>query len=139
MLSSIAQTGEPLTPYLNVWTETTTRATDEHLIQFVTMYGTGFANGESFNDGFWRDAKLQALELHRWVLQPETLQRIMRVAYLLSNDGLEHLFRPRFRHWRQRSVGPRRSGACKAGLPASSYAMKAISLIFRSVRRSTAR
>ena len=94
VLSSIAQTGEPLSPYLTVWAETTTKAADEHLIQFVTMYGTAFTNGETFNDGFWRDAPSQALELRRWLLQPKTLLRTRKAAYLLRNDGFEHLFPP---------------------------------------------
>jgi len=94
VLSSIAQTGEPLTPYLNIWTETTTKEADEHLIQLVTMHGAGFPNRDSFSDGFWRDAKPQALELRRWLLQPETLHRITEAAYLLRNDGFEHLFLP---------------------------------------------
>lgn len=92
VLSSIAQTGEPLAPYLKVWTETTTKAADEHLIQFVTMFGTDFANGETFSNGFWRYATSQALELRRWLLQPDTLLRTTRAAYLLRNDGYEHLF-----------------------------------------------
>jgi hypothetical protein len=94
VLSSIAQTGESLGPYLNTWAETTAREADEHLIQFVTMYGREFANGKTLDEGFWGHAKVQAQELRRWLLQTETLQRIKDADYLLRNDGFEHLFVP---------------------------------------------
>ena len=95
VLSSIAQTGEVLDQYLNTWTETKTREADEHLIQFVTMYGSELADGKTFfNEGFWGDARSQAQALRRWFLQADTLQRINDAAHLLRNDGFEHLFEP---------------------------------------------
>ncbi len=94
VLSSIAQTGESLVPYLEAWDRTTTREADEHLIQFVTMYGQDLAGGKTFSEAFWRDASVQAQELRSWILQADTLQRIQGAEYLLREDGFEHLFGP---------------------------------------------
>jgi hypothetical protein len=97
VLCSVAQTGESLGPYLETWTETKTRTANEHLIQFVTMFGADVANGRTFGEGFWSDAKAQGQELRTWLLRPETLRSIREEAYLLRNDGFEHLFIPSLR------------------------------------------
>jgi hypothetical protein len=94
LLASIAATGEALEPYLNSWTDNKTREADEHLIQLVTMYAPDFADGKTLNTGFWSDLNTQAKALRRWLLQPGTLLRINGAAYLVRNDGFEHLFRP---------------------------------------------
>ncbi|HEY9127939.1 MAG TPA: hypothetical protein VIM62_12465 [Acidobacteriaceae bacterium] len=94
VLSSIAQTGLSLSPYLEDWAETQTIAADEHLIQLVTMHGSEFASGQMVIQGYWADAKVQAQKLRSWLLLPETLQRVKRESHLLRNDGFEHLFIP---------------------------------------------
>jgi hypothetical protein len=94
LLASIAQTGEELEPYLQSWTETTVRQADENLIQFVTIYGDDFSNGRTLDWAFWEDSESQAVALRRWLLQPDTMQRIARAATLLRSDGCEHLFMP---------------------------------------------
>ena len=94
LLASIAQTGEELEPYLQVWTETKTKEADEHLIQFVTMQGAEFSEGRTLHEAFWKDSKPQAEALRRWLLQPDTLQRIGNAECLLKRDGFEHLFGP---------------------------------------------
>jgi len=96
LLASIAQTGESLEPYLQIWTETTVREADEHLIQFVTMYGDDFSNGRTLDWAFWEESKAQAVVLREWLLRPDTLQRIDRATHLLRRDGFEHLFKPAF-------------------------------------------
>jgi hypothetical protein len=96
LLDSIAQTGEPLEPYLQTWTETKTQEADEHLIQFVTMHGDEFSDGQTLNEAFWKNSKPQAGELRRWILHADTLQRIANVTHLLRKDGYEHRFAPAF-------------------------------------------
>ena len=94
ILASIAVTGEPLEPYLRIWTETTSEAADEHLIQFVTMFGVQFGLEGSFQTGFWKRYSQQADILHNWLRRPDTLRRISNKAHLLKSDGFEHLFAP---------------------------------------------
>jgi hypothetical protein len=94
VLSSIAQTGESLIPYLETWERTKTTEANQHLIQFVTMYGRDFADGNTLNEAYWHDAGTQAQELRTWILQAETLQRIRDAEHLLLEDGFEHLFGP---------------------------------------------
>jgi hypothetical protein len=94
LLASIAQTGEALEPYLQTWTETTVQEADEHLIQFVTMYGDDFSSGRTLDRAFWEESTAQAATLREWLLRPDTLQRITRAATLLRSDGYEHLFKP---------------------------------------------
>jgi hypothetical protein len=91
-LSSISQTGEALEPYLQIWSETRSQQADEHLIQFVTFYGSDFSDGRTLHEAFWEKSKPQAGALRNWLLQPKTLQRIAGAAHLLRTDGYEHLF-----------------------------------------------
>jgi hypothetical protein len=53
LLASIAQTDEELEPYLRVWSARKTEAADEHLIQFVTMFGDEFSDGRTLHEAFW--------------------------------------------------------------------------------------
>jgi hypothetical protein len=94
VLASIARTGESLDWYLTTWSETLFRQADEHLIQLVTFYGGDFSRGRTLSMAFWADCPVQAEELRRWLLHPETLQRVGRNAHLLRKDGFEHLFPP---------------------------------------------
>jgi len=94
VLASIAITGESLDFYLTTWTETATSEADQHLLQFVTMFGSDFSGGRTFTQGFWARCQPQAAALRRWLLRPDTLQRIRQAAHLLKNDGFEHLFQP---------------------------------------------
>ena len=96
LLSSIAQTGDALDPYLQTWTETKSREAGENLIQFVTIFGGEFSDGGTLNESFWGNSKPQAEALRRWLLRPDTLQRISNAADLVRNDGFEHLFPPAF-------------------------------------------
>lgn len=92
LLSSIAQTGEALEPYLQVWSETKTEEADKHLIQFVTMFADEFSDGRTLHEAFWSKRRSQAESLRKWLLQIETLQRVAQSTYLLKGDGFEHLF-----------------------------------------------
>jgi len=94
VLASIAHSGEAIELYLSIWTATRTKQADQHLIQFVTMYGADFAGGRTFDAAFWEDAKAQAGALRGWLLREDTLQRIEGAAHLLETDGHEHLFQP---------------------------------------------
>jgi hypothetical protein len=94
MLASIARTGESLDWYLTTWSGTATEEADQHLIQFVTMYGGDFSNGRTFTEAFWADCKPQAAALRRWLLRTDTLQRVTQSAHLLRSDGFEHFFEP---------------------------------------------
>lgn len=94
VLCCLAVTDESLDPYLKVWTETHTIAADENLIQLVTLCGEDFAAGQTPHKGFWENSGLQSSELRRWILRPDTMQRIQDSAHLLRNDGWEHLFEP---------------------------------------------
>ena len=71
-----------------------TEEADRNLIQFVTMYGSDFTEGRTFNGAFWADFPTQAAALRKWLLQPGTLQRIAQASHLLAEDGFEHLFKP---------------------------------------------
>lgn len=94
LLASIAQTGESLLPYLQTWSASDSVSADVHLIQFTTFYGTEFAEGRTLTFAFWEELQAQALELRRWLLEPQTMARIQRAAPLLPKDGYEHLFEP---------------------------------------------
>jgi hypothetical protein len=103
LLASIAQAGEALEPYLQIWTETRTEEADQHLIQFVTMYGEEFSLGQTLHGAFWENSKSQAEALRKWLLHPNTLQRVTNAASLLRNDGFEHLFEPALKVLRSQS------------------------------------
>jgi hypothetical protein len=45
LIASIASTGEDLKPYLVIWDQATVQEADQHLIQFVTQFGTDFEYG----------------------------------------------------------------------------------------------
>ena len=94
LLASIAVTHEDLEGYLRTWSQNTTGEANEHLVQFVTLWGSDFSNGHTFNDGFWKDCKPQADELRNWLIQPDTIQRVVDCSHLLRKDGFEHLFLP---------------------------------------------
>jgi hypothetical protein len=96
LLASVAVTGEALEPYLRTWTETKVKAADQHLIQMVTMFGADLSDGRPFLHAWWKDSRSQAEAIRNWLLQASTLQRIGDSAYLLRNDGFEHLFGPSF-------------------------------------------
>jgi hypothetical protein len=104
LLASIAQTGEALEPYLQVWSDTKTKEADQHLIQFVTMFGGEFSDGRTLHGAFWSGRRSQAESLRKWLLQIDTLQRIAGAAYLLRNDGFEHLFAPALRALQRQST-----------------------------------
>jgi hypothetical protein len=93
ILGSLANTGDRLDPYLLIWDETTSLEADQHLIQFVTLYGSEFSNGKALSSGYWETIE-QPDVLRRWILKPETLERIKRSKHLLLKDGYEHLFGP---------------------------------------------
>jgi hypothetical protein len=94
LLASLATTGGRLEPYLEIWDETNVMESEQHLIRFVTMYGSDLSNGKVLNFGFWEDLPEQAEEIRRWILKPETLERINRSKHLLLKDEDEHLFGP---------------------------------------------
>ena len=94
LLASIAATREALGGYLRTWSQTAARAADEHLVQFATMWGADFSDGRTFDDAFWEDCKPQAEELRNWLIQPDTIQRVVDCSHLLRKDGFEHLFLP---------------------------------------------
>jgi hypothetical protein len=94
LLASLAATGDSLGSYLALWDETDVAAADQHLIHFVTLYGTNFAAGKSLDFAFWEKLREQSEELRRWLLKPETLDRVVRSRHLLEIDGYEHLFEP---------------------------------------------
>jgi hypothetical protein len=100
-LASIAKTAESLDWYLNEWTETTTKEADQHLIQFVTMYGGEFRDGRTLTEAFWADSKPQATALRSWLLRIDTLERVTRAGHLLRSDGFEHLFAPAVKSLRE--------------------------------------
>jgi hypothetical protein len=103
LLASIAQTGEALEPYLQVWSATRTEEADAHLIQFVTMFGAEFSDGRTLHEAFWTKAQSQAESLRKWLLRLDTLRRIEHSAYLLRNDGFEHLFEPALKNLQHQS------------------------------------
>jgi hypothetical protein len=92
VVASIAVTGDDLRPYLSVWDQAQTREANEHLIQMVTIYGMDFSAEGAFRTGFWAKAQPQADTLLKWLIQPMTLQRVRENAFLLRQDGFEHLF-----------------------------------------------
>jgi hypothetical protein len=94
LLASIANAGDDLEPYLEIWTRSKNIEADQHLVEFVTNYGTDFSNGRTFHEALWKDAPAQAKALRAWLLQTDTLQRIADHADLIINDGCEHLFGP---------------------------------------------
>jgi hypothetical protein len=96
LLTCIAVTRVSLEPYLQQWTDLKIKTADEHLIQFVTMYGEDFSDGRTFQEAFWTKSPTQANALRTWLLSPETIHRIQASAYLLRVDGFEHLFEPAF-------------------------------------------
>ena len=103
MLASIAVTGEALEPYLELWSATQTKAADEHLIQFVTMFGSEFSHGQTFHEAFWANCQPQAEVLRQWLLRPDTLRRIENICGLLREDGFQHLFAPALNVLRQQA------------------------------------
>jgi len=94
LIASVASTGDSLDAYLNLWSTRPNEASDRHLIQFVTQYGSDFEQGETLSFGFWEDLPERAQELRHWLLQPSTLSWLESSAHLLPNDGYEHLFGP---------------------------------------------
>jgi len=93
VLGSLARTGDRVEPYLLIWDETKVQEADQHLIQFVTLYGSEFSNGKALSSGYWETIE-QPDVLRRWILKPETMERIKRSKHLLLKDGYEHLFGP---------------------------------------------
>jgi hypothetical protein len=93
MLVCIAQT-DKLLPYLEVWSEMRCRSADQHLVQFVTMFGSNFADGGTLREAFWEKIISQGDDLRDWLLQAATLERVTHSAHLLPCDGFEHLFEP---------------------------------------------
>src|SRR6185437_16759958 len=96
LLSCIAVTGLSLEPYLQQWTDSKVKSADEHLIQFVTMYGEDFSDGRTFQEAFWTKSTAQANALRGWLVSSQTIQRVRDSTHLLRNDGFEHLFEPAF-------------------------------------------
>jgi hypothetical protein len=94
VLQGIAQTGVPLHPYLEVWSEMQSRSADQHLIQFVTQFGSDFTDGATLRYAWWEKAISQGDELRDWLLQTSTLERVVRSQHMLPCDGCEHLFEP---------------------------------------------
>lgn len=94
LIASIASAGDSLESYLNIWSTRPNEASDRHLIQFVTQYGSDFGRGETIRFGFWEQLPKQAQELRQWLLKPSTLSWLESSAHLLPNDGYEHLFGP---------------------------------------------
>ncbi len=91
LLSSIAQTGVAISPYLQIWSETNTVAATKHLLHFITVHGEEFANGRTLTAAFWASAPDQALELRRWLLQPQVWNRIQEGKDVPIDSGFEHL------------------------------------------------
>jgi hypothetical protein len=60
------------------------------------MFGKDFDDGRTLGFGFWKDMLEPAETLRRWILRPETIDRIARSQHLLPQDGYEHLFDPAF-------------------------------------------
>jgi len=96
LIASVASTGEDLQPYLYFWDQATVQEADQHLIQFVTQFGRDFESGRTLGFGFWEELQEPAKTLRRWILQPETIDRIAGSRLLLPLDGYEHLFEPAF-------------------------------------------
>ena len=94
VLDSIAQTGEDLSSYLKVWSNVNQESADRHLIQFVTMHGAAFDDGRTLEHGFWQESKQAAQSLRSWLLQPSMIERVIRGAHYLADDGFDHLFAP---------------------------------------------
>jgi len=94
VVASIAVTGERLDSYLLTWDKTQTMEANKHLIQMVTLYGTGFSADGNFRAAFWANVQAQAQSLLNWLTQSSTLRRIRTNAYLLAHDGFEHMFEP---------------------------------------------
>jgi len=97
LIASIASTGERIKPYLDIWDQAAVKEADQHLLQFVTQFGTDFDNGRTLGFGFWERLLEPAETLRAWILQPETIDRIARSRHLLPLDGYEHLFEPAVR------------------------------------------
>jgi hypothetical protein len=94
LIASIANTGEDLKPYLDIWDQANVQEADQHLVQFITQFGADFENGHTLEFGFWERLQESAEALRTWVLQPATIDHIARSRYLLPLDGYEHLFDP---------------------------------------------
>ncbi|MGO4518868.1 hypothetical protein AB4Y89_23995 [Terriglobus sp. 2YAB30_2] len=94
LLSSIAQTGVALSPYLDLWSEINTVAATKHLLYFVTLHGEEFANGGTLTAAFWESAPDQALELRRWLLQPQVWNWIQEGKDVPIDSGFEPLMAP---------------------------------------------
>ena len=92
LLGSLASTGDRMEHYLAIWDGTHVVAADQHLIQFVTMYGADFAEGKSLCFGFWENLREQSEEFRRWLLKAGTLGRVAQSRELLEIDGYENLF-----------------------------------------------
>jgi len=107
VLACIAITGESLKPYLQTWTDCRTLQSNEILIQFVTMNGSEFSDGRTLCQAFWERSTQQGDELRRWLLRPDTMQRIADSAHLLRKDGWEHLFEPAWTVLKEESAGSR--------------------------------
>jgi hypothetical protein len=104
LLASLAATGDQMEDYLAIWNETQVTAADQHLVQFVTMYGADFAEGKSLCFGFWENLRGQSEEIRRWLLKPDVLDRVVRARQLLETDGFEHLFDPALQILRAESI-----------------------------------
>ncbi|QEE27015.1 hypothetical protein FTW19_02720 [Terriglobus albidus] len=94
LLSSIAQTGVAISPYLLLWSEAATVDATKNLLHFVTLYGEEFADGNTLSAGFWESASEQALELRQWLLQPQVWNWIQERKDLPIDSGYEHLLAP---------------------------------------------
>lgn len=104
LLASLGSTGDQMDRYLAIWDETHLTAADQHLIQFVTMYGADFAEGRSLCFGFWENLREQSEEIRRWLLKPDLLDRVVRSRQLLEIDGYEQLFDPALQVLRAESI-----------------------------------
>ena len=94
LLSSIAQTGVPISPYLRLWSEAATVDATKNLLHFVTLYGEEFSDGKTLSTDFWESAPEQAMELRQWLLQPPVWNRIQEGKDLSIDSGYEHLLVP---------------------------------------------
>ncbi len=94
VLACIAQTNDPLKPFLVEWTECQALPSDLLLLQFVGYHGNEFADGQSPHEAFWKKHEERAQALRRWLLHPDIMRRIEGAAHLLPEDGYEHLFGP---------------------------------------------
>jgi hypothetical protein len=106
LLASLASTGDRLASYLTIWDETAAQEADQHLLQFVTMYGSDLSDGQVLSFGSWKNLPEQSKELRRWALKPETLRRINQSKQLLMKDGYEHLFGPALEVLQAESIAP---------------------------------